>query len=71
MNNDELVPFVQKRVSIRLQDGRTDMGYLRLSDDDTRGERAFYIDPSGPKPVGFSQPVFFLAREIASIHLAK
>ncbi len=70
MNNDELISFVQKRVNLRLLDGRTECGILRILDDDSSGERAFYLDPSGPKIVGFYQPVRFLAREVDTIHLA-
>jgi hypothetical protein len=55
MTIDELMPFTQKRVDLRLNDGRMGHGVLRFWDDDTPGERQLILDASGPRPIGFAR----------------
>ena len=67
---DDLIKFAQKRVTVRLEDASF-TGVLRLVDDESQGERPFYVDQSGPASTGFYKtPTQFFAREVLEIHLA-
>ncbi len=68
MTIDELIPFTQKQVTVRLEDGRTGQGVLHLFSDGGPGEQRFSLDTSEAKQAGFYSAFMFYAREVAEIH---
>jgi hypothetical protein len=66
----ELIPFINKRVNVRLEDGRAGYGVLRLWQMQGPREYPFVLDPSGPGEIGWVKDRRFYAREVADIHLA-
>lgn len=66
----ELIPFINQRVNVRLEDGRAGYGVLRLWQMQGPREYPFVLDPSGPVEIGWVKDRRFYAREVADIHLA-
>jgi hypothetical protein len=65
----ELIPFINKRVNVRLEDGRAGDGVLRLWQMQGPRECPFVLDPSGPAELGWVKDRRFYAREVADIHI--
>jgi hypothetical protein len=66
----ELIPFINKRVNVRLEDGRAGCGVLRLWQMQGPREYPYVLDASGPEEIGSVKNRRFFAREVAEIHLA-
>lgn len=66
---DELIPFVNKMVDVRLEDGRNGHGVLRIWEMQGPREEPFVLDPP-PAEDSWVHHRRFYAREIADIHLA-
>jgi hypothetical protein len=66
----ELIPFINKRVNVRLEDGRAGCGVLRLWQMQGPREYPFVLDPSDPGETGWVKHRRFYAREVVDIQLA-
>jgi hypothetical protein len=65
----ELIPFVNKRVNVRLEDGYADYGVLRIWEMQGPRERPFVLEPSDTPEIHWTKRRRFYAREIADIQL--
>jgi hypothetical protein len=66
----ELIWFIDKRVKVRLEDGREGYGVLRLWQMQGPREYPYVLDPAGPEETGWVKNRRFFAREVVDIHLA-
>lgn len=64
----EMIAFINKRVTVRLDDGREGRGVLRLWQMQGPREYPFVLDPS--EETGWVKNRRFYAREVVDIHLA-
>lgn len=66
----ELIPFINQRVNVRLEDGRAGCGVLRVWQMHGPREYPFVLDPSAPEDHGQLRHRRFFAREVTDIQLA-
>jgi hypothetical protein len=65
----DLIPFVDKWVNVRLEDGRAGCGMLRHWQMQGPREYPFVLDPTEPQDLGWGHNRRFFAREIVEIEL--
>jgi hypothetical protein len=66
----ELIQFINKRVNVRLEDGRSGCGVLRVWQMQGPREYPFALEPSGREEIGALNNRRFYAREVTEIEVA-
>jgi len=66
----ELIPFIDKLVNLRLEDGRAGCGVLRHWQMQGPREYPFILDPTEPPDLDWGHNRKFYAREVTEIRLA-
>jgi hypothetical protein len=70
MTSGDLIPFINKTVNVRLEDGRAGYGVLHHWQLQGPREYPFVLDPLGSEEAGWDRHRRFYAREVAEIQLA-